>query len=122
MSEARVAAASAGSQPKPLHPNAIRAMSENGIDISRRRPKHFSVFTDQRFDHVISLCDRVREVCPQFPGPAAVAHWSLPDPAAEAESGDPDHPSFVRTADELKTRIDFLLHTINGAETESERI
>src|SRR5688572_25785741 len=68
LSGGAVSAASAGSHPKPLHPNAVRVMRERGIDISRRRSKHLSEFADQRFDYVISLCDRVREVCPDFPG------------------------------------------------------
>lgn len=115
---ARVEAASAGSHPKPLHPHAVRVMRAQGIDISDRQPKHLSSFSEQRFDHVISLCDRVREVCPDFPGHPQVAHWSIPDPAAEAEvSG---YPAFVRTADELNTRIHFLLYAIEPTLTNSE--
>jgi protein-tyrosine-phosphatase/DNA-binding transcriptional ArsR family regulator len=110
---ARVAAASAGSHPKPIHPNAVRVMRENGIDISGRHPKHLSVFANQRFDHVISLCDKVREVCPEFPGAPEVAHWSMPDPASEPPVGGSDYPPFERTAGELKTRIRFLLQAID---------
>ncbi len=119
---ARVEAASAGSQPKPVHPNAVRVMRESGIDISGRHSKHLSVFANQRFDHVISLCDRVREVCPEFPGSPAVAHWSMPDPAAEAAANGPDYPPFVRAANELKVRINFLLQAIDGAAASPERI
>ncbi|WP_327003871.1 ArsR family transcriptional regulator [Dactylosporangium sp. NBC_01737] len=113
---ARVVAASAGSHPKPVHPNAVRAMRAGGIDIGGRHPKHLDVFAGQRFDHVISLCDRVREVCPQFPGAPAVAHWSMPDPAAE-----PGYAPFVRAAEELRTRITFLMHAIDTTTTRSER-
>lgn len=109
----RVEGVSAGSHPKALHPNAVRVMRERGIDISDRRSKHLSEYVEQRFDHVISLCDRVREVCPEFPGPPAVAHWSIPDPAADEEG----YPAFVRTADELHTRIQFLLYAIEHALT-----
>ena len=63
-----VNAASAGSHPKPLHPNAVRVMRARGVDIAGRRSKHLREFADRRFDYVISLCDRVREVCPEFPG------------------------------------------------------
>jgi protein-tyrosine-phosphatase len=91
-------------------------MRDRGIDIGGRRSKHLSEFTAQRFDHVISLCDRVRERCPDFPGPPAVAHWSIPDPAAD-EHG---HQAFVRTADELDTRIEFLLYAIERAQASSE--
>lgn len=106
---------SAGSHPKPVHPNTARALREQGIDLGERRSTHLDEFAGQRFDHVISLCDRVREVCPDFPGPPAVAHWSIPDPAAEAAADDDSYPAFVRTADELTTRIQFLLHAIERA-------
>lgn len=119
---ARVAAASAGSHPKAVHLHAVRVMRENGIDISGRHPKHLSVFGDQRFDYVISLCDKVREVCPEFPGSPTVVHWSMPDPAAEPPVDGSDYPPFLRTANELKTRIHFLLQAIDSAATSTERI
>jgi protein-tyrosine-phosphatase/DNA-binding transcriptional ArsR family regulator len=117
----RVEAASAGSHPKALHPNAVRVMRERGIDISGRRSKHLSEFAEQRFDHVISLCDRVREVCPGWPGSSAVAHWSIPDPATDSAAAEHSYPAFVRTADELSTRIEFLLYAIEHSLMTSER-
>jgi protein-tyrosine-phosphatase len=116
----RVEAASAGSHPKDLHPNAVRVMHARGMDISGARSKNLSEFTGQRFDYVISLCDRVREVCPDFPGAPAMVHWSIADPAAEAADQD-SYPAFVRTADELNTRIQFLLCAIEHPPTSSER-
>ena len=113
----RVEAASAGSHPKPLDPRAVRAMRERGIDISARRSKHLSEFEGQRFDHVISLCDRVREVCPEFPGSPQVAHWSIADPATDG-----DYRAFVRTADELDTRIQFLLSAIEHTTTTPKKV
>jgi ArsR family transcriptional regulator, arsenate/arsenite/antimonite-responsive transcriptional repressor / arsenate reductase (thioredoxin) len=104
-----VEAFSAGSHPKRLHPHAVQVMRERfGIDISGQRVKPLTEFTDQRFDAVISLCDRVREICPDFPGAPELIHWSIPDPAAEG-----GHPAFVRTAAELDTRIRFLLHHLS---------
>ena len=119
----RVDAASAGSHPKDLHPNAVRVMRERGMDISGARSKHLSEFAEQRFDYVISLCDRVREVCPDFLGAPARVHWSIPDPAAEAagSAGQDSYPAFVRTAEELNTRIQFLLYAIAYSQTSSER-
>lgn len=115
---ARVDVVSAGSHPKPLHPDAVRVLRDRGIDIGGRRSKHLDEFAGRRFDHVISLCDRVREVCPDFPEPAVVAHWSIPDPAAVAD--DDSYPDFVRTADELTTRIQFLLYAIEHARRSSK--
>jgi ArsR family transcriptional regulator, arsenate/arsenite/antimonite-responsive transcriptional repressor / arsenate reductase (thioredoxin) len=112
LSGGMVTAASAGSHPKPLHPNAVRVMRDRGIDLAGSRTKHLDEFADERFDYVISLCDRVREVCPEFPGGPALIHWSIPDPAREPGSDDETLPAFERTADELAARIPFLLDRI----------
>ena len=105
-----VEAYSAGSQPKPLHPNAVRVMrDEHGIDLSGQASKHLGTLADQRFDCVISLCDRVREVCPEFPGQPETIHWSIPDPAAGHADDDASYPAFRQTAAELETRIGFML-------------
>jgi protein-tyrosine-phosphatase/DNA-binding transcriptional ArsR family regulator len=116
-----VRAASAGSHPKPLHPNAVRVMRERGIDLVGRSSKHLSEFTDRRFDYVISLCDRVREVCPEFPGTPQAIHWSVRDPAREPGSDDETLPAFERTAAELETRIGFLLRAIEHT-TDSQEV
>lgn len=105
---------SAGSHPKPVHPGAVRVMRERGIDIADRRSKGLEEYVDERFTRVISLCDKVREVCPAFPGPPTTTHWSMPDPSAE-EAPDGGDQAFVRTADELDVRIEFLLHTMRAA-------
>jgi len=113
LSAGAVRAVSAGSHPKPLHPNAVRVMRERGIDLAARRSKHLSEFLGQPFDYVISLCDRVREVCPEFPGSPQTIHWSVRDPAREPGTDDEILPAFERTAAELATRIGFLLEAIN---------
>jgi ArsR family transcriptional regulator, arsenate/arsenite/antimonite-responsive transcriptional repressor / arsenate reductase (thioredoxin) len=112
-----VEARSAGSRPKPLHPNAVRVMRERGIDIAGRRSKAVGELADQRFDHVVSLCDRVREVCPELLGRPAAIHWSIPDPARTGDTDAATYPAFRRTADELAARIPFLLALIQPAGT-----
>jgi protein-tyrosine-phosphatase/DNA-binding transcriptional ArsR family regulator len=107
-----VQACSAGSRPKPVHPNAIRVLRERGIDISERRSKPLTQFTSTKLDYVISLCDRVREVCPKFPGHPAVIHWSIPDPALADDSDEKSYSAFQQTTQELATRIRFLLEQI----------
>ena len=111
----RVLAASAGSHPKPLHPNAVRVMAARGIDLTGWQPKHFSVFAARRFSYVITLCDRVREVCPEFPGHPGYIHWSIADPAAGGGSDEDTYPAFEQTAAGLAARIGFLLAAL-GAE------
>lgn len=113
---------SAGSHPKSLHPNAVRVMrDEHGIDLSGHRSKHLSVFAEHRFDAVISLCDRVREVCPEFPGDPETVHWSVPDPAAGHGKGGDEvtYPAFQQTAAELATRTGFLLAALTATTTPS---
>jgi ArsR family transcriptional regulator, arsenate/arsenite/antimonite-responsive transcriptional repressor / arsenate reductase (thioredoxin) len=112
LSGGAVSAVSAGSHPRPLDPNAVRVMRERGIDLAGRRAKHLSEFADRRFDYVISLCDRVREVCPEFPGGPEPIHWSIPDPAREPGSDEDALPAFERTATELCIRIGFLIAAI----------
>ena len=112
LSGGAVRAVSAGSHPKPLHPNAVRVMRERGIDIAGSRSKQLGEFTGRRFDYVISLCDRVREVCPEFPGNPQAVHWSIRDPAREPGTDDETLPAFERTATELEMRVSFLLEAI----------
>jgi protein-tyrosine-phosphatase/DNA-binding transcriptional ArsR family regulator len=108
-----VEAHSAGSAPKPLHPHALRVMhEERGIDLAGQRSKHLSVFARERFDWVISLCDRVREVCPEFPGQPESIHWSIPDPAAVPADDEASYRAFQRTAAELETRVGLLLAAV----------
>jgi protein-tyrosine-phosphatase len=105
---AAVTVRSAGSHPKPVHPDAVAVMAGYGVDLSRARPKHVDRFTGEEFDYVVTLCDRLREICPEFPGDARIVHWSIPDPAA-----DPDgYPAFERVAAELVERIEFLRYQL----------
>jgi protein-tyrosine-phosphatase len=100
----RVEVSSAGSRPKPVHPEAVRTMRARGIDPGTPRSKHLSEFAAERFDHVVSLCDRVREVCPELPGRPETTHWSVPEPD--------DAAAFARVADELSERIRFFVHVL----------
>jgi protein-tyrosine-phosphatase len=119
LSGATVEAFSAGSHPKPLHSNAIRVMAERGLRIAGRRSKHLDEFTAERFDWVVSLCDRVREVCPEFPGHPELIHWSVPDPARQGATDAETYTAFRRTADELAERIAFLLERMAAADAVS---
>lgn len=117
MSGGEVDTASAGSNPKPLHANAVRVMRRYDVDISGNRTKHLDEFARRRFDVVITLCDRVREVCPEFPRQPRLAHWSIPDPALAGSTNRATYPAFVRTAAELETRIGFLLRQLDQRPT-----
>ncbi|MFI7209893.1 arsenate reductase/protein-tyrosine-phosphatase family protein [Micromonospora maritima] len=106
---------SAGSHPKPqLHPHAVRALRDNfGVNIAGQRPRHWETLTGRRFDYVITLCDKAREVCPDFADPAGRLHWSIPDPAAD---GPDDYPTYVRTAAAIDSRVRHLLPVLTATD------
>ncbi len=107
----RVTARSAGVSPGSLHPLAVAAMAEQGVDISGHRPVHLSEFADDSFTRVITLCDRARENCGELPTEAAAVHWSIPNPA---QAHPPDLDAFRVTTRELRTRIRYLLPVLAG--------
>jgi protein-tyrosine-phosphatase len=116
LSHGTVEAYSAGSHPKALHPQAVRVMHRRGVDLRGRRAKSLHEFAAQPFDFVITLCDRVREVCPEFPGQPRAIHWSIADPAPEGPA------AFERTAAEIEWRVSFLLHVIRANDVEVKRL
>ncbi len=96
---------SAGTTPKGVNPYAIRVLAEIGIDWSAARSKSVSEFVDERFDYVITVCDRARQSCPVFPGQYNSLHWGLEDPA-EVEGTDAEKlAAFRQTRLELTERL-----------------
>jgi protein-tyrosine-phosphatase/DNA-binding transcriptional ArsR family regulator len=116
-----VQARSAGSHPKPLHANAVRVMAERGIDIEGRPTKHLSELAHTRFDRVITLCDKVREICPELPGAPMTAHWSIGDPAGSGGDDRSTYPAFQAVADDIEGRVGLLLAELQTALREGTR-
>ena len=116
----RVTVVSAGTRPKRhMHPNTIRVLGEEfGIDISDKQPQHLDTLADGRFDHVITLCDKAREACPEFADHPRRAHWSIPDPATAGDTDHTSYPAFRRTAEEINTRVQHLLSVLATTPTE----
>lgn len=108
-SDGQVRAVSAGSHPKPLHPNAVRVLAERGIDISGSSTKSLTRYANRRFDRVITLCDKVREVCPDSRGSTMSTHWSIQDPASSGSNDEATYPTFVAVADDIEDRVALLL-------------
>lgn len=103
---------SAGNEPSRVHPLAIRAMNELGIDISKQNSKSLTEFLGEEFDYVITVCDKARETCPFFPGSPKRIHWSLPDPSAVEGDEDVRYQAFRDIALQLDTRIGYLFNAI----------
>lgn len=104
----QVEVVSAGSEPAVLHTMARELIQEWGLDASQYIAKPMSQFAGQPFDYVITVCDRIRESCPTFPGDPERIHWSLPDPAA-VEQVEERQQAFFKLRRELCTRIHLLL-------------
>lgn len=110
LAEETIEVASAGSEPSQVHPYAVQVLAQMGIDISRATSKHLDTLRDQAFDVVITVCDRMRECCPTFPGEQEPIHWSLPDPVAlQGVSEQERYVEFERIAQQLLTRLRHLL-------------
>lgn len=92
----------AGTNPKPVRPEAIAVMREFGIDISRQQSKHVDEFIGQQFDYVLTVCDSAKESCPIFPGKAVTIHHNFEDPANFQGSGEERVALFRRVRDELR--------------------
>jgi arsenate reductase len=96
---------SAGSEPTAVHPLAVAAMREVGIDIRRQRARDFNAIKDSP-DIVITLCDEARESCPVFPGASRLVHWNLPDPSAALG----DEPARLAVFRQVRDRLAGLIH------------
>jgi len=109
---------SAGVTPSSVRPEAIEAMSEIGIDISRHRSKSVDEFVGQDFDYIITVCDNAKETCPVFPGKAQRIHKNFEDPPS-ASIG--DHNSrmaiFRRVRDEIRDWLKDFIEAETAKET-----
>jgi len=96
---------SAGLNPHGVHPQAIRVMKEDGLDISHHTSHHINDYLNQQFDYIITVCDNAAANCPTFPGPGIRYHWPFDDPAKTEGSEEHILNEFRRIRDEIKTKI-----------------
>ena len=103
---------SAGLKPSSVNPLAIKTMDGVGVDISSHTSDSLDKYLDQRFHHLITVCDHAKESCPIFPGAGESHHWGFDDPA-EAEGTEPERFTvFCRVRDEIQQRIQGWLKTL----------
>jgi arsenate reductase len=104
---------SAGSRPAGwVHPLAIRAMAELGVDINDAKSKSADEFMDQPFDVVVTVCDSAAKDCPVWPGAKRIEHWPIVDPSFGPDDPATRYVRFVATRDELAKRIDKLAESL----------
>jgi len=102
---------SAGLEPKGVNPRAVQVMGEVGIDMSTHSSDHLSKYLGQKFDYVITVCDKAAANCPVFPGAGTRLHWPFEDPADATGNEEQVLASFRRIRDEIGTKVKNWLET-----------
>ena len=105
-----IEAVSAGSRPAGwVHPMAVRAMNDIGVDIRDAQSKGAEKFINEPFDVVVTVCDSAAKDCPTWPGAKRLEHWPIEDPSYGG------YEDFVTTRDDLAQRIDELVLSFRDA-------
>ncbi len=101
---------SAGTEPRTVHPLAIKAMQELGIDISDQTAKGIEAFaTEPAMDLVVTVCYEAQETCPYFPNARRQVHWGFPDPSRVTGSEAERLAAFRHIRDLIAAKIDQFL-------------
>ncbi|MGH9456202.1 MAG: arsenate reductase ArsC [Thermoanaerobaculia bacterium] len=96
---------SAGTEATRVHPLAIAAMREVGVDMSSQRSKTLDEYLGQNFDFVVTVCDQANESCPIFPGAPERIHWSFQDPSKAIGTEEERLQTFRKIRDEIAGRL-----------------
>ena len=106
-------AVSAGSRPAGwVHPLAVKAMADLGVDIHDAQSKGADQFINQPFDVVVTVCDSAAKDCPNWPGAKRIEHWPIVDPSYGPDDPATRYDRFIATRNELAQRIDKLAETL----------
>ncbi|MHC4138758.1 MAG: arsenate reductase ArsC [Planctomycetota bacterium] len=104
---------SAGLKPSYVHPLAIKAMAESGIDITNQYSKTVNEFLGQDFSCIITVCDGAKELCPVFPGKHYALHWSIEDPASAEGTENERMKVFRRVRQNILERINHFISVVH---------
>lgn len=85
-----------------VHPLAIKAMEEIGIDISAHHSKHLSEFLNEPVETAITVCGNADQICPMFPGQVVRHRWGFDDPAHATGTEEEQLVAFRRVQDEIR--------------------
>ncbi len=106
-------AESAGIEPGPgLNPYVVRAMAEDGIDISHNSvDKVFDFFREGRkYHYVVTVCDESQqEQCPVFPGMRMQMHWGFPDPSKFSGTDEVIMELVRKVRDQIREKVQRFL-------------
>jgi arsenate reductase len=115
LGDGRVDSFSAGTDPKGVHPLTLRALAEIGIDASGQTSKHLRTLLEEKFDYVITVCDRAKESCPIWPGVKEQIHWSFDDPAQVEGTEEQKLRAFTTVRNAIANRIRLFLNVAKKA-------
>ena len=107
---------SAGLEPSIVRTEAIKVMSEIGIDITSHRSKSIDEFMTGQFEYVITVCDNAKQNCPVFPGATRRIHWSIEDPAAVDGAEQTRLKAFRAARDDLRARLNKFVASAKEAQ------
>ncbi len=117
LGESRIIARSAGTAPAIIHPLAVQAMAEVGIDIGHQHAKSLDAVTGLEPQAVVTVCDLAREQCTDQPPAPIRLHWSIPDPVVIRGEIADQAAAFRAARDELRQRVTGLLALLRNADT-----
>ncbi len=100
---------SAGLRPSFVHPLAIKAMAELGIDITNQHSKTVNEFLDQKFSYIITVCSGAKELCPAFQGNHNALHWNIDDPAIARGTEEKMMKVFKDTRDKISEEVNHFI-------------
>ncbi|MGI8668231.1 MAG: arsenate reductase ArsC [Aridibacter sp.] len=103
---------SAGTKPTIVRPEAIKALSEIGIDISGNRSKSVDEFADKEIDYILTVCDNAKENCPYFPAKTKIIHYTFDDPADVEETR---VQAFRKVRDQIKAYLPEFIREIENS-------
>jgi arsenate reductase len=106
LAPAGVEVMSAGSEPRGVHPCAVEAMREVGLDLTSQQSKHLDAVPWRECDTVVTLCGEADEACSTLAGDVRRVHWPLPDPSAAPEAE--RMAVFREVRDEIRWRVASL--------------
>jgi len=105
---------SAGISPAGVNPNAVRAMTEIGIDISGQSSEPIDLELLDRMDMVVTLCGHANEMCPVTPTHIKRLHWPIDDPVGTTGTDEEVMAAFRKARDEIGIRVKSLVESLRG--------
>jgi arsenate reductase len=108
----RVEVESAGTEATRVHPLAVRAMDEVGVNLRAHASKTLDRFLGDTWDYVITVCDSASERCPLFPGAAKRLHWSFDDPSAVEGTEEERLDAFRRVRDQIRAQLEHWVREV----------